>query len=345
MKCTTIPTSFVYGNIEEYKKVVGKYCELGIDTIRVNCTRYNQERYIKHIEDLRKSYEFYGKHVRILLDLPFPGEKVRIEFGGDKAYFNFMEGESYEFVKDREKIDGVKTLMFDKENLYDEVSVDERIILGDGDIELLVLDKNETRILTKSLNSGSIAYRKAAYTKDIFFSKNCSSEKNEEIYEFIHNCNPSYVVFSFLESPEDISIIIEKIANWSKRPKLFAKIETLGGVKNINSIISNMDGIMIGRGDLGLSCDCAEFVAACEKLYKICQKEKTEVIAATDILNSLGNSNVSIPNRAEMMDVHYMHQFGITQFVANSKISDDLQQIEKFDKILQNIACANKIMI
>ena len=344
MKCITIPTSFVYENMEKYRSIVKKYCELGIDIVRVNCTRYDQERYIKHINDLRESYEFFGKKVHILLDIPFPGEKVRIEFGGNKPDFNFVEGGMYEFVKDKHRIDGYRTLLFDKKSFFDNMDINEKIILGDGEIELLVLDKNETRILTKSLSTGVLAYRKAAYTKQFFFSRNCSIEKNKEIYEFIHKCKPSYVVFSFLESPEDISIINERLRNWSTPPKLFAKVETIGGVKNIRSIMMNMDGIMIGRGDLGLSCNCTEFVKACEKLYKTCQNEKIEVVVATDILNSLSDYSVAIPNRAEMMDVHYMQQFGITKFVANAKISNDLQKIGRFNEILQDIAMANKIL-
>lgn len=57
-----------------------------------------------------------------------------------------------------------------------------------------------------------------------------------------------WVILSFVESADEIKYFIEEMHK--QNIKVMAKIETVQGVENIESIGSIVDGFMIGRGDL-----------------------------------------------------------------------------------------------
>jgi pyruvate kinase len=82
---------------------------------------------------------------------------------------------------------------------------------------------------------------------------------------------------------------------------LIAKIENRQGIENIDAILEVSDGIMIARGDMGVSLPIYEVPIMQKMIIKKCNKRKKFVITATQMLESM--TEHLRPTRAEVNDV------------------------------------------
>jgi len=108
-----------------------------------------------------------------------------------------------------------------------------------------------------------------------------------------------YLALSFTETAN----YIKEIRRFFFPRKIFiiAKIETKKGVRNIDSIINESDGVMVARGDLGNHVPLEELPLFQKMIIRKCNKKRKFVITATEMLLSMINSK--IPERAEVSDV------------------------------------------
>ena len=89
--------------------------------------------------------------------------------------------------------------------------------------------------------------------------------------------------------------------NGGKNIGIIAKIENQSGIDNIEEICSVCDGIMIGRGDMGVEISFEELPAIQKKLITKCRLLGKRVITATEMLESMITN--PRPTRAETSDV------------------------------------------
>ncbi|MBU1524612.1 MAG: pyruvate kinase, partial [Candidatus Omnitrophica bacterium] len=94
---------------------------------------------------------------------------------------------------------------------------------------------------------------------------------------------------------------VRKLLKTGSHCRVIAKIENRGGIKNIDEIIKVSDGIMIARGDMGVSLPIYEIPIIQKMIIKKCNRAGKFVITATQMLDSM-TENLR-PTRAEVTDV------------------------------------------
>jgi pyruvate kinase len=110
-----------------------------------------------------------------------------------------------------------------------------------------------------------------------------------------------YIALSFVRNAEDVLAL----KGWLKRHRreipVIAKIEKPSAVKQIRPILSEADGIMVARGDLGIEMGAEKIPAVQKGLIEQAHRAEAPVITATEMLETMMEK--PRPSRAEVSDV------------------------------------------
>ena len=167
---------------------------------------------------------------------------------------------------------------------------------------LRVIKKNEESIDTKVLFGGKLTTHKGINVPGIKIRRDFLSEADKSDLLFAIKNDADYIAASFVSNKEDLFEMKEFLnQNGAKDIKIIAKIENGEGVKKIDEIIANSDGIMVARGDLGVEIPLEKIPHIQKKIIKSCISEGKISIVATEMLESMTNS--LRPTRAEVSDV------------------------------------------
>ena len=114
--------------------------------------------------------------------------------------------------------------------------------------------------------------------------------------------NVDFIACSFVSIAQDVIDVKNYLDELGADDiDLICKIENRSGVENIEEICANCDGILIGRGDMGVEIPYEEVPAIQKHLISQCRMLGKRVITATEMLESMTH-NIR-PTRAEISDV------------------------------------------
>lgn len=116
---------------------------------------------------------------------------------------------------------------------------------------------------------------------------------------WIKNQNFDYIALSYTRDKKHIKEI--KKLFLPKKVKIISKIETMGGIKNINGILEESYGVMIARGDLGKNISLEKVPIEQKKIIKKAKSKRVFTIIATEMLTSLLKNKT--PGRSEVSDI------------------------------------------
>lgn len=310
-----IPTLTVMDTLEEYEVMVNNFIASNSSVFRCNATRFSNEIYVESINTLQDIYfQKTGKNFKLLLDIPCPKDKQRIEFKRKVNQFSVKKGEKIRIVTQKDKMKD--------SDIYIDISESkfykgQEIIIGDGDAVLTINDKHEGYIECISKCNGEIGYRKACYMEGNYCHI-INEDKYNNYLSLIEMLSPEYVALSFVEYLEEIEVFLKNIKTIANGVKIISKIESKKAINNLNEIISLSNGILIGRGDLALSSGYSNLPILQEQIIQISKEYRCEVYVATEILNSLCNK--AIPSRSEICDIYYLMKSGINNLVLSGPL-------------------------
>ncbi len=186
-------------------------------------------------------------------------------------------------------------------NLYTHLKPGQRIIVGDGEVELILRKVVKDRMHCEVIVGNQIKPGKALSLPSATYATNVLTAKDEEnLYHGIKTGWDS-VSASFIQNANCANQVRDFINRNQGKVKLIAKIEDQQGVDNIDEILPVVDGIMIARGGLGVEVGL-EKVPMIERflINKAHEYNKPE-ITATQMLESMTEN--PRPTRAEVNDV------------------------------------------
>lgn len=201
-----------------------------------------------------------------------------------------------------EKILGDKGIVpFDYEGSLRDIKSGNRIYMDDGNIELIARRNSKRYLKAEVVIPGILRENKGINIPDINLKFKGLTEKDKEDIHFGITNKVDFIAQSFVRDRFDILPIRQLIRGRLDDCKIIAKIENRQGIRNIDEIIDVSDGIMIARGDMGVSIPIYEIPVVQKRIIKKCNQAKKLVITATQMLESMVEN--LRPTRAEVTDV------------------------------------------
>lgn len=193
------------------------------------------------------------------------------------------------------------TISIDSDDVWSKLCTGDRLLLGDGDIEVKVTEKTPSGFNAKALSGGIVKSRQGVTLVGKSFDVPALTEKDRSDVIEAAKIGADYIALSYVRRAEDMRELRMLVFKHDPSIKIVAKIETKEGLKNIDEIIKESDAVMVARGDLGLQMDIKTVPAAQKKVIAKCNAAGVPVITATQMLESMLHS--PRPTRAEASDV------------------------------------------
>lgn len=284
-------------------EVMVKLRKAGLNIVRMNFSHGSYEYHQSVIDNARKSEELYpGRPLAIALDTKGPEIRTGTTIG-EKDY-PINPNHEMIFTTDDEylKKSDDKIMYVDYKNITKVIEPGKIIYVDDGVLSFEVVEVVDSKTLkVRSVNAGNISSHKGVNLPGTDVDLPALSEKDKKDIRFGVENGVHMLFASFIRSGDDIKAIREVLGEDGKDIQIIAKIENQQGVNNFDDILSQTDGVMVARGDLGIEIPAPQVFVVQKQLIAKCNLAAKPVICATQMLESMTYN--PRPTRAEVSDV------------------------------------------
>ncbi|MBU1853011.1 MAG: pyruvate kinase [Candidatus Omnitrophica bacterium] len=289
--CTLGPSS-------SNETIIRKMTLAGMDVVRLNFSHGTPARHLSRINLVRKVNKKYRRHVRILQDLEGP----RIRIGSLKDHIAIELKRRHTLWLAQNHIhENNRIIPFDYEGPLSSIRGVGFIYIDDGNIVLKIKAIEKTRIKTEVIVGGFLKEHKGVNIPGVRLKFPSISEKDKVDIAFGIEQKVDYIAQSFVRNRRDVLEVKKRVKSKSPSCLIIAKIENRDGIRNIDEIIDSSDGIMIARGDMGVSVPIYEIPLIQKSIIKKCNSKGKPVITATQMLEHMVDN--LRPTRAEVTDI------------------------------------------
>ncbi len=286
------------GPASQNEETLTKMCLAGMNVARVNFSHGSHEEHHNKIELIKRVREKLGLPIAIMLDTKGPEYRIRTFKDGK---ITLQEGATFTLTTD--DVEGDETrVSVNYDGLHRDLVPGDRVLLANGLMALRVdeIDGHDIRCTVEI--GGELSDRKSMSFPNKVLSKAYLSEQDKADMLFGIEHEVDYIACSFVSLRQDLIDVHNFLnANGGQSISLIAKIENQPGIDNIEEICKECEGIMIGRGDMGVEIPYEELPAVQKKLITKCRMIGKRVITATEMLESMIHN--ARPTRAEVSDV------------------------------------------
>ncbi len=267
----------------------------GANGLRLNFSHGTHQEKEQQINWIREASKELKKPVSIIQDLQ--GPKIRLgDFNGVIELSKnqvVVLGVNGDYLKDH-----VIPIQFD---LTKKLKRGDRLFIFDGRVKGIVQSVKEKLIYLKIENGGQILSRKGINLPDTDLGSEVitSKDRADLVFGSIHDID--YVAQSFVQNVDNVRSLKKILTSLNSRAKVIVKFETKMATLNIPEIISEADGAMVARGDLGIEIPIKHLPIIQKKIITTSNNAGKPVITATQMLKSM--VNYPMPTRAEVTDV------------------------------------------
>ena len=266
--------------------------EAGMNVVRLNTAHQTLDEAMKVVRNVRA----VSDQIALLIDTKGPEVRtcdivVPVRVG--KGEIIFMTG-------DRTLV-AEKLIHVSYEHFVRDVQIGDKILVDDGDVELIVRDKKENCLELEASNPGEIKDKKSINVPGVNMHLESLSDKDRKFIQFAMDNKLDFIAHSFVRNKQDVMEIQQILDEQHSNIKIIAKIENQEGVNHIDEILDHVYGVMVARGDLAIEIDAEKIPLIQRYIVNKCIESKKPVIIATQMLHTMIDH--PRPTRAEVSDI------------------------------------------
>jgi pyruvate kinase len=286
------------GPASSSQEAITALIEAGVNVFRLNFSHGSRDMHRNNIELIRRESERLGLPVGVLQDLQ--GPKIRAgTFAEGRVLLEV--GKRFRLSCDDDSPGDQDRVGVTYKGLCSDVKVGDTLLLDDGRLALQVTAIKGRVIETEVTLGGVLSNNKGINIPGADLSIPALTDKDVEDLLFGAELDVDWVAISFVRSRDDLLLARHYLARAGSSAKLMAKIEKPGAVQRFDEILSEVDGVMVARGDLGVEMPPERVPLIQKRLIRACVEAGKPVVTATQMLESMIQNPT--PTRAEASDV------------------------------------------
>lgn len=274
----------------------------GVSVFRLNFSHGRLEDHASTLANIREAEQRVQRPVGVLGDLS--GPKIRVGQVAERG-INVEAGQDVVFQRESITATGPR-FSTTYPQIIDDVRVGQKVLVNDGAIRMLVVDKGSDTITCRVTVGGLVTSGKGINLPSTSLQVDAITERDWQCLDWAVDHELDFIAMSFVRRGRDITRLRQRMTELcrkrGRRPlPVVAKVEKPEAVSNIQEILEEADLIMVARGDLGVEMDLAEIPALQNRLVNAAHHRGRPVIVATQMLETMITNPT--PTRAEVSDV------------------------------------------
>jgi pyruvate kinase len=286
------------GPASDSRGMLIKMMRTGMDVVRLNFSHGTLDEHLKRIKLVRDINRVYRRRIGILGDLE--GYRIRVGRLKDPKGLPLKKGQEV-FLTTRDVLGSGNLLSFDHSGGLKQILKGSQIFIDDGNIALVAESYTKDALRCRVVCGGVVKERKGINIPDVTIDFKGITDGDRRHLAFCVENKVDFVAQSFVRTQADIQLLKKEIPARGHQPGIIAKIENREGIRNIDGIMSACEGIMIARGDMGVSLPLWEVPIVQKQIIHKCNRAGKFVITATQMMESMTQN--ARPTRAEVSDV------------------------------------------
>lgn len=277
------------------KETILKMARAGMAVARLNFSHGTHEQHEELIHLVRAINARHRQKIKLLQDLA--GYRIRV--GEMNQSIMLIKYQRLWMTLGKRQVGGVIPLDFEGDLKDFQKGMD--VYIDDGKLYMKVVGRRYGKIEMEVFQGGILKSRKGVNIPELKLRADIFTEKDRQDIEFGIHSKMDFIAQSFVRNRQDILRVAKLVRPRLPNCKIIAKIENKDGLRNLDSIIDASDGILVARGDMGVSLPIYEIPIFQKEIIRRCNEKKKLVITATQMLDSMTEN--ARPTRAEVSDV------------------------------------------
>src|SRR5207248_10796728 len=161
-------------------------------------------------------------------------------------------GDNLEFTVRGEKSSEPYSVEVNYDGLVNDIQEGDTLLVDNGVIQLLVIDKKNDRIRCRVMTAGTLGSRRHINLPGVRVNLPPLTKKDLNDIAARVEVGVDFVALSFARQRSDLDELRMVLRQQGSKAQVMAKIEDQSAVKLIDEMVAAADSIMIARGDLGI---------------------------------------------------------------------------------------------
>ncbi len=269
----------------------------GMDVARINFSHGDHVTHARSIATLRRIAEQEGRLVAVMADLQ--GPKLRVgEIEGGAVELD--EGDVVTLTA-HARPGATDEIPVPHPELLRDLRMGQTVLLDDGSLELIVVRAGEGAPQCRVVAGGQLTSHKGINVPGATLSFSALTFKDREDVLFALEQGVDFFALSFVRRAADVLELRQLLKSKGADVPVIAKIEKAEALSVFDEILTEADGVMVARGDLGVETPAEEVPFHQKRIIRACNRVGKPVITATQMLQTMIEN--PRPTRAEASDI------------------------------------------